>query len=268
MMGGEYYRVAEYNRSEKELTRLKKLQVTSSEDKVALKQLNGHFNILSREIAIDDAEKRAVEKSFESYLENALLQYSEVLILSQEADRDTVFQVVNLWLKNIDKAIVISTMMTLFSKCPSYKFVPLQYQIISRLGGSSSESQAVVSEIITKMCSDHPYHTLPQVFAIVNEKFQKCKALQGASRERLLAAERIIDMLGRISRVSGTVRSMSTLLEAYIELAQLSTQKQQDENRYKDISFKDLQGRDRAFSECIKRMHDIPPIISLQPPLV
>ena len=88
---------------------------------------------------------------------------------------------------------------------PSYKFIPLSYQIFSRLGnnkndndknsGSSSNNnnnnnnnsnnvavtqtsrnllelpsfQHILQTLVQRLCTDHPHHTLPLLFALANE---------------------------------------------------------------------------------------------------
>lgn len=107
---------------------------------------------------------------------------------------DTVFTVVNLWLTNNENDAVTTLMCNLIDRVPSYKFVSLSYQILSRLGNESTESRmtspssnqkssrsasnnsnnssfnALLTKIILKLCSDHPHHTLPQLFALAHER--------------------------------------------------------------------------------------------------
>ena len=60
-------------------------------DESKIKQLNRHYAILSREIAIDNSDKETLEREFETYIEKALVQYGELLRLSSEPDVQTVF---------------------------------------------------------------------------------------------------------------------------------------------------------------------------------
>ncbi|KAL9688831.1 hypothetical protein QQ045_033255 [Rhodiola kirilowii] len=55
-------------------------------------------------------------------------------------------------------------------KVQSYKFIPLAYQIASRLGSSKDGAgphnfQFAVFSLVKKMAIDHPYHTIFQRFA-------------------------------------------------------------------------------------------------------
>lgn len=106
---------------------------------------------------------------------------------------DTVFSIVNMWLNNCSKFEVNDIMSTIIDRIPSYKFVSLTYQILSRLGSSPSGSASIpsssnsaklgqsaatigdgfsglLSKMIMKLCSEHPHHTLPQLFALAHER--------------------------------------------------------------------------------------------------
>ena len=99
--------------------------------------------------------------------------------------------------------------------CPSFKFVPLQYQIVSRLGSSTSDSQEVLCELISKMCQDHPYHTLPQLLAIIND--DQCNTSKESSdRDRSIYAANILRLMKRSAGGNSTCVTMSILLEVRI----------------------------------------------------
>ena len=76
------------------INNMKKLP--ADHDNTEMKQLNRHYAILSREIAIDNSDKDTLEKEFETYIERALLQYGEVLRLSCEPDNQTVSDIVTI----------------------------------------------------------------------------------------------------------------------------------------------------------------------------
>lgn len=107
---------------------------------------------------------------------------------------------------------MISVMKRLIQGCPSYKFVPLHYQVVSRLGSSSPESQDAVCGLISKLCNDHPYHTLPQLLAIVNDSSDVI-AKASNERDRNVSAANIMRILKRSASLNSICVSMSVLLE-------------------------------------------------------
>ncbi len=129
-----------------------------------------------------------------------------------------MFQVVNLWFANDCQADVNSLLeQEVVGKVASYKFVPLTYQIFSRLGGTSSTNsssssssssgsggceaeslrfQEVLTRLMRQLCCDHPHHALPQLFALAHggevsgRSSEEFKA--NMSRERCRAAETLV----------------------------------------------------------------------------
>ncbi|CAM9924376.1 unnamed protein product, partial [Hapterophycus canaliculatus] len=52
---------------------------------------------------------------------------------------------------------------------PSYKFIPLTYQISSRVGSTGDPSfRAYVHRLILRLCREHPHHSLLQLLALAN----------------------------------------------------------------------------------------------------
>lgn len=52
---------------------------------------------------------------------------------------------------------------------PSYKFIPLTYQISSRVGSADDPRfRACVHRLILRLCLEHPHHSLLQLLALAN----------------------------------------------------------------------------------------------------
>lgn len=232
--------------------------------KTELKSLIAHCNVLSREIDIDAKEKESIQQMFEVVLRSSLSSFAQVLQLSPSNDLAIIFQVVKLWLTNTQNPAVAEVMHNLISKSPSYKFVPLQYQIISRLGSNCHQKhRLLLSELISKLCIDHPYHTLPQLFAILNEKLQKQSTNSTVGSERTTAAEKILSGIILLESAAPVVESTAAMLTAYISLAQASTSSQQQTGKLKDITFKEIQSREDCFTNFLSRLKTPPAVITL-----
>jgi len=143
------------------------VQVGGAYIPVDAKALFRHVVTLKKEIDLDAQERANVEQSVQRYLLAAVTDLIKVLELSSEADVETVFHLVQLWLSNSDNAQVNALIDDALRRVPSYKFVPLSYQILSRLGGAddqdsaanSAQSQARLAEQLREF-SQH--HQLPQ----------------------------------------------------------------------------------------------------------
>lgn len=243
------------------------------------KALAKHLQTLRNETDMDNKERSSVETSVDKYLLDALEEYRKVLTISTNSDQDVVFKVINLWMTNSSKTLVNGSMDMLIKQVPTFKFVPLTYQILSRLGSDSPAAppidtkalkkgskaavtaldpsvnfELVLSEFILRLCKDHPHHTLPQLFALANEgqlgKYTGAEAFKSnMSQRRLQAAEALIKRLRLIQ--SDIVEPLKLILDAYITLASTSTTDLQKSHRIRDISFKELQGKGKLFDTCL-----------------
>jgi serine-protein kinase ATM len=127
-----------------------------------------HTTVLQREMRNDIAYRSAVYKSMQTFLTEALHNYQEALAYSPANDLKAVFRVVSLWLSNSSKDNVNAIMLELIQRVPSYKFLPLTYQIMSRVGSGTVSFRSALAALIVKMCTEHPYHSLMQLFAMAN----------------------------------------------------------------------------------------------------
>jgi serine-protein kinase ATM len=137
------------------------------------RELTVHTTVLQREMKNDIAYRSAVYKSMETFLTEPLHNYQETLAYSPASDLKAVFRVVSLWLSNSSKDNVNNIMLELVQRVPSYKFLPLTYQIMSRVGSGTVSFRSALGALIVKMCTEHPYHSLMQLFAMANSS-KKC----------------------------------------------------------------------------------------------
>ena len=170
-------------------------------------QANRHLSVLMRELTIDAKEREEVEMSVQSHLVQSLDHYRSVLVLSASStsaagsvSADTVFHVIHLWFNSAHDPEVNAIMQDIIRRAPSFHFVSLHYQIMSRLDGSAAERallsaeeascihvsrlkrtspagfndqvmfQNTLTEMLFKLGKEHPYHILPQLFALMHDK--------------------------------------------------------------------------------------------------
>ena len=211
-----------------------------AEMKEEVTKLHRHVSWLRRECDMDAAERAAVESSKDRYMISALKQFGNVLALSQNADSDSIFQAVNIWFNNVESVQVHEIMKKIIHNTASSKFIPLTYQVFSRLGSASTSTEGV-NTLVFKLCLEHPHHTLPQLFALVNE--DKEPSVKVAT-PRTNAAELVLSKLRQHDkRLLNLVTAVSLLLRSYIKLANTSVSKYKGV-KSTNISFRELQGRD------------------------
>ena len=220
------------------------------------------MNYLKKELESDNKERKAVEESIPRYLNDALEGYAAVLMQSNDTETETVFQLVNLWFGNIQLQFVNDIIRRIVTRDTSYKFIPLTYQIFSRLGSETSSSfTTVLDEVIMKLCRDHPYHTLTQLFALVHEnRVGKCTSstqekASPVSSTRMKNAVIILEKLKASStQLKKKIECLGTTLLTYDELANTKIEDQKSKKFSGQISFREIQNRGETFIDKISPM--------------
>ncbi|ONK66300.1 uncharacterized protein A4U43_C06F6270 [Asparagus officinalis] len=193
---------------------------------------------LQKQLTMDREEAEKLEDDRDSFLSLALEGYEHCLVIGGKYDLRVVFRLVSLWFSLYTRQSVVKAMHSTVKEVQSYKFIPLVYQIASRLGsskdgqGSNSFQLALVS-LLKKMAIDHPYHTLFQLLALANGDRIKDKQRSRNSfivdMDKKLAAE---NLLNELSAHHGAIlRQMKQMVEIYIKLAELETKKEETNKR-------------------------------------
>uniref|UniRef100_A0ACD5VDD8 Uncharacterized protein n=1 Tax=Avena sativa TaxID=4498 RepID=A0ACD5VDD8_AVESA len=167
------------------------------------------------------------------FLSLALQGYQRSLVVGGKYDLQVVFRLVSLWFSLFSREQVVKSMIKTTKEVQTYKFIPLVYQIASRLGSSkdvqgSTNFQNALASLLKKMAIDHPYHTIFQLFALANGDRVKDKQRSRSSfvvdMDKKLAAE---NLLKELSSFHGAlIRQMKQMVEIYIKLAELETKKE------------------------------------------
>lgn len=192
---------------------------------------------LQKQLAMDREEAEKLQQDRDNFLSIALEGYKQCLVIGDKYDVRVVFRLVSLWFGLCTRQIVVNGMLSTIKEVQSYKFIPLVYQIASRLG-SSKDSQgpntfqfALVS-LLKKMAIDHPYHTIFQLLALANGDRVKDKQRSRNSfvvdMDKKYAAESLLKELS--SYHGAVIRQMKQMVEIYIRLAELET-KREDTNK-------------------------------------
>ncbi|XP_073145738.1 serine/threonine-protein kinase ATM isoform X3 [Henckelia pumila] len=192
---------------------------------------------LQKQLSMDKEEAEKLQEDRDKFLSTALEGYKQCLIIGDKYDVQVVFRLVSMWFSLTTKKISIDSMLSTIKEVRSYKFIPLVYQIASRMGGNKDSLGpknfhfALVS-LVKKMALDHPYHTIFQLLALANGDRIKDKQRSRNSFvvdvDKKVAAE---DLLRELSAYHGAIISqMKQMVEIYIKLAELET-KREDTNK-------------------------------------
>ncbi|KAI3807033.1 hypothetical protein L1987_22953 [Smallanthus sonchifolius] len=192
---------------------------------------------LQKQLAMDKEEAEKLQQDRDNFLSIALEGYKRCLVIGDKYDVRVVFRLVSLWFSLFTRQIVVDGMLSTIKEVQSYKFIPLVYQIASRLGSSKDSHvpntfQFALVSLLKKMAIDHPYHTIFQLLALANGDRVKDKQRSRNSfvvdMDKKYAAESLLKELS--SHHGAIIRQMKQMVEIYIRLAELET-KQEDTNK-------------------------------------
>ncbi|KAJ7956242.1 Serine/threonine-protein kinase ATM [Quillaja saponaria] len=192
---------------------------------------------LQKQLALDKEEAQKLQDDWDNFLSLALEGYKRCLVVGDKYDVRVVFRLVSLWFTLSYRQNVVNNMLNTIDEVQSYKFIPLVYQIASRMG-SPKEGQGphnfqfALLSLVKKMAIDHPYHTIFQLLALANGDRIKDKQRSRSSfvvdMDKKHTAENLLKELS--SYHQATIGQMKQMVEIYIKLAELETRRE-DTNR-------------------------------------
>lgn len=153
---------------EKELEMCEKLLAKSGSDKAAQAEIGKHVLSLRRIVAADKQDSARLQGDLEAALLRAIESYCDALMYTNNHDIRAMFRVCSLWFLNTSVPKVNTLVKEKFSKMPTGKFLPLIYQMASRLTAAPSAFQGVLTMVIERAANAHPHQTLYQLFALRN----------------------------------------------------------------------------------------------------
>uniref|UniRef100_A0A2P2L2S5 Serine/threonine-protein kinase ATM n=1 Tax=Rhizophora mucronata TaxID=61149 RepID=A0A2P2L2S5_RHIMU len=188
---------------------------------------------VQRQLAMDNEEAEKLQDDRDNFLCLALDGYKRCLVIGEKYDVRVVFRLISLWFSLSSRTNVVNNMRNTITEVKSYKFVPLIYQIASRMGstrdsiGPHSFQCALVS-LVKKMAIDHPYHSIFQLLALANGDRIKDKQRNRNSfvvdMDKIVAAKNLLEELS--SYHGDIIRQMRQMVEIYIKLAELETRRE------------------------------------------
>uniref|UniRef100_A0A4W3IEU8 non-specific serine/threonine protein kinase n=1 Tax=Callorhinchus milii TaxID=7868 RepID=A0A4W3IEU8_CALMI len=215
-------------------------------------QANRYVVKVQREFEIDERAICALQEDRKKFLCKAVENYISCLQSGEEHDM-RVFRLCSLWLENSAVPEVNSMMKKGIEKIPSYKFLPLMYQLAARMGTKMPGGDVfhdVLNMLIVKTSLDHPHHTLFIILALSNANKDDIlgkpevptrsrlgkslpKDISNLDQERIYAASKIINIVRKSK--GKMVKDLERLCDAYITLANMDASKWKQERKGIDI---------------------------------
>ncbi|MED6266273.1 hypothetical protein CHARACLAT_000394 [Characodon lateralis] len=201
---------------------------------------------VQRELELDETALSNLRTDRKRFLCKAVENY--IQCLEQGEEHDTwVFRLASLWLENADIRGINDMMKRGVKQIPSYKFLPLMYQLAARMGTKMAAGvyedtgfHDVLNDLICKTSLEHPHHTLFIIFALVNankdESFCRTRPSKSAPRqtsqfdlERSDVAREIIAVVRK--KRGGMIRGIERMCDAYITLAYMDASRHKNEKK-------------------------------------
>ncbi|XP_054822230.1 serine/threonine-protein kinase ATM-like isoform X1 [Prosopis cineraria] len=196
---------------------------------------------LQKQVAMDEEEAQKLHDDRDNFLSLALDGYKHCLVTGDKYDVRVVFRLVSLWFSLSSRKNVVNSMLSTIDEVQSFKFIPLVYQIASRMGSSKDgqgtyDFQCALVSLVKKMAIDHPYHTILHLLGLANgdriKDNQRSRSSFVVDMDKKLAAEKL---LNELSSYHGTIiQQTRQMVEIYIKLAEMETRREtimQDTNK-------------------------------------
>ncbi|KAI9928198.1 Serine/threonine-protein kinase tel1 [Aspergillus wentii] len=200
------------NRKEKEVLAWEEMMGNSSgRDREALKMYRAKAK---QWFDLDDREYQRLLRSREAFLQQCLENYLLCLKESDTYNNDAL-RFCALWLDKSDNEIANNAVSKHLNQVPSRKFAPLMNQLSSRLLDVSDDFQSLLFALIFRICVEHPFHGMYQIFASSKSKGGKDQS----SLARYRAAGRLVDGLKNDKRIGPTWVSIHNTNINYVRFA-------------------------------------------------
>ncbi|RBR09820.1 uncharacterized protein FIESC28_09699 [Fusarium coffeatum] len=211
-----------------DLTRLQNLKKAKSDEVSELKTLIGstrdtqlktrYSHVLNKEkqwLDLDEQELRRVEQTRSEFVRLSLENYLLSLIASDEHNNDAL-RFTALWLERSEEENTNKAVMRHLSEVPTRKFAGLTNQLTSRLQDHGTTFQKLLLELVYKICVDHPYHGMYQIWSGTKAKAQQ---KDDVAVLRVRATDRVAKRLAETQSVANIWLSIDKTSKYYHALA-------------------------------------------------
>jgi ataxia telangiectasia mutated family protein len=197
------------------------VQLTQVQDKAEAMLLQDQANLQQNSGARD------------AFLEQAIDMYSRCLAASDAFDDDGAIRLCSLWFANFQDLPLQDKVSIALDRVPSRKFTFLAHQLSARLStsptGQITRNQANLQALVLRMCREHPFHSLYQVYALrperssdsasTNSRRQSLRHESSSQADRASAAGEIFDRLRGDNISKERVRAVELVCDASLQWA-------------------------------------------------
>lgn len=165
---------------------------------------------------LDNQEYQKARTTRDEFVRQSLENYLRALKACDDFN-SSVVRFFALWLEYSDSDSANRAVEEALQQVPSWKFVGLTNQLNSRLLDDESRFQKSLSRLVGRMCLDHPYHMMYNIYAGVKGAVNKTDE---KSNSRQKAATKLARTLQDAPGVGTTIQHILAACESYVKLAQ------------------------------------------------
>ncbi|EED22945.1 phosphotidylinositol kinase Tel1, putative [Talaromyces stipitatus ATCC 10500] len=200
------------DRKEQEVLALK--QMMSAADGKEKNQLKVHYTKAKGWFDLDDREYQRLSNSREAFLQQCLENYL-LSLKACDSYKNDALRFCALWLDKSGDPNANESVAKYLSEVPSRKFAPLINQLSSRLLDESDSFQTLLSALVFRICVDHPFHGMYQIFAHSKTRGNRDQA----ALSRFRAATNVVDKLLNDKHACPTWMSLHNNNICYVRFA-------------------------------------------------
>lgn len=188
------------------------------------KSKNLFASLYKEEIAAAN-ERENHERKSKVLLHSAVSMYLYTLLKGDTRNTQAIFRLISLWFANNMDPQISHTIQSNITRINSAKFIPLFYQIASRISPQQSSFQVSLQNLIERLTTDHPHPNFYQLVALQSAKEQGRYASDSkySTTKALEKAEVAQNLINRVrANIPKQIDAMLALAEAYKELIRVS----------------------------------------------
>jgi serine-protein kinase ATM len=210
------------------------------------KKLNHDQHRAELQLKEDKESFRLHNMARDLFLRQAIEMCSRCLEVSDSFDDDAAIRLCSLWFDSFDDGSLQDLVRQAIDRVASRKFVFLAHQLSARMSSADEfpaqkgQNQEILQSLILRMCQEHPFHSLYQVYCLrPDASADNSGTRRHSSRldtpvshsQRATAAAEIFDRLRGDPHSRERVNAIETLCNACLEWAKFPIK---EDSRYND----------------------------------
>ncbi|KAI0148495.1 phosphatidylinositol 3 [Xylariaceae sp. FL1272] len=197
-----------------EVMQLRELR-SNAKDTQARNRFTAHLGKAQQWLELDEQELRRVQQSRTEFVRLSLESYLLSLTASDEHNNDAL-RFTALWLERAGEDFANDAVRKYIDQVPTRKFATLMNQLTSRLLDQNNSFQKLLLELVYRICVDHPYHGMYQIWSGTRSKVKKEDEV---ARLRKQATDKVAKKLTQTELSAGTWSAIDKTSKMYHNLA-------------------------------------------------